>query len=361
MDDIFIICGSSVSYQVIAWELGRVLADQFNVKIIDCKYKGEYHTEPFAVIPSNYKYMPAHINYLYDAIKAKHIIFVFDIIKHLKLEQAQQEREWEYTAIFPIESGPLSPEWTEQAQLIERRFVISQFGVKACDDASLGVTFLPLGVDTKFWLPGDKEEARRNCLQFWLEVEIAKLPDCVQDLDWLISSKIVLTVADNQERKNLPACFEIFAQLEDKKSLLVIIAPEQPHGWELYALAEDFQCDDRFVWLENVSREILREHYRAADVFLLPSQAEGYGLILREASACGLPWVATDCTAISEAKGGILTEPIMETIFPWGNTRRYWIDTKKAARAIERIFNGELLDIPTEWPTWEDCTAVLID
>lgn len=360
MDDIFITCGDSVSYQVIAWELGRVLAEQFNVKILDCNYKGEYHTEPFGIIPSNYNYLPAHVKYLYDAIKAKHIIFIFDLVKHLKLEQAQQDREWEYTAIFPIESGPLLSDWAEQAQSIEKGFVISRFGVKVCEEAGLDVTYLPLGLDAKFWSPGDKEKARESCCQFWLNKNAVKPPDWIQDSERVLRSKIVLTVADNQERKNLPACFETFVQLKDKESLLVIVAPSQLHGWDLYRLAVDFQCEDRFVWVGNLSNEILREHYRAADVFLLPSQAEGYGLILREANACGLPWVATDCTSISECKGGILVEPIMETVHPWGNSRRYWIDTKKAAQAIERIFNGELPNIPTEWPTWEDCADVLL-
>lgn len=360
MDDIFIICGDSVSYQVIAWELARVLAKQFDIKILDCIYKGEYHTEPFAIIPSNYKYLPAHVNYLYDAIKAKHVIFIYDLTKHLSLERAQQDRKWKYTAIFPIEGWPLLPKWAGQAREIERRFVISKFGIKVCKEAGLDTTFLPLGLDREFWTLGDKEEAREECRQLWLKVMAAKPPDYIQSSNRVARSKIVLTVADNQERKNLPACFEIFAQLENRESLLVIVAPTQPHGWDLLELAKDFHVADRFVWVGNLPKEMLREHYRAADVFLLPSQAEGYGLILREASACGLPWVATDCTAISEAKGGILIEPVMKTIFPWGNTRRYWIDTKKAAQAIERILNGELPDIPTEWPIWEDCVEVLL-
>ena len=360
MNDIFIVCGDSVSYQVIAWELGRVLAKQFDVKILDCKYKGEYHTEPFAVIPSNYKYLPAHVKYLYDAIKAKHVIFIFDLIKHLKLEQAQQNREWKYTAVFPIESWPLLSNWAKQAKKIERRFVISKFGVGVCEKAGLDMTFLPLGLDREFWTPGDKDETRKKCSQLWLEVMKIDPSNYTQALSRIIHSKIVLTVADNQERKNLPACFEIFTQLEDKECLLVIVAPTQPHGWDLQELAKDFQCNDRFIWVGNLPKDVLREHYRAADVFLLPSQAEGFGLILREASACGLPWVATDCTAISATKGGILIEPVMETIFPWGNTRRYWIDTRKAAQAIERIFNGELPDIPTKWPTWKECAEVLL-
>lgn len=359
---IFIATSDSISYRVIAYELGRELAKRFNVKVLQCKYQGEYHTEPFAVIPSHYRYLPSHITYLQDVIETKSIIFIFDLKQQIKLEEAMQDRKWKYVGIFPIESGPLLPDWAEKAKGMDQRFVISKFGAQVCKEAGLDVTHLPLGIDTDFWSPGDKDKSQQTCVNFWLRTEGVKPSnDYMETLSKLVHSKIILTVADNQERKNLPACFEILTQLEDKNAVLVIVSPSQPHGWDLYELARHFQCDDRFVWVGNLPKELLREHYRAADVFLLPSQAEGHGLILREAAACGVPWVATDCTAISEAEGGYLIPPTGEWIFPVGNMVRYWIDTEKAAQAIERIFSGDLPDVPTEWPTWERCAGILID
>lgn len=52
------------------------------------------------------------------------------------------------------------------------------------------------------------------------------------------------------------------------------------------------------------------DYYRQMDVLLMPSVREGFGLAVAEAMACGLPVVASDCSAIPElvdnGKGGFL-------------------------------------------------------
>lgn len=48
------------------------------------------------------------------------------------------------------------------------------------------------------------------------------------------------------------------------------------------------------------SAEALVHAYTQCDVLVLPSRLEGFGLVALEAQACGLPVVATDCTALPE-------------------------------------------------------------
>lgn len=56
--------------------------------------------------------------------------------------------------------------------------------------------------------------------------------------------------------------------------------------------------------------EQMHAHYQKMDILLMPTVREGFGLAVAEAMACGLPVVASDCSAIPElvddGKGGFL-------------------------------------------------------
>ena len=58
--------------------------------------------------------------------------------------------------------------------------------------------------------------------------------------------------------------------------------------------------------------EEMPDQYRKMDILLMPTVREGFGLAVAEAMACGLPVVASDCSAIPELvdhlKGGFLCQ-----------------------------------------------------
>jgi glycosyltransferase involved in cell wall biosynthesis len=66
------------------------------------------------------------------------------------------------------------------------------------------------------------------------------------------------------------------------------------------------------VNMSNMSEGELASLYRACDAFVLPSRGEGFGLPYLESAACGLPVIATNCTAMStylDPSTALLVEP----------------------------------------------------
>lgn len=97
----------------------------------------------------------------------------------------------------------------------------------------------------------------------------------------------------------------------------------RPPGWELHIfgkLAQELKLDELrkelgledSVFFHPPSNDIEKE-YRDASVFVLTSRFEGFGMVLIEAMACGLPVVSFDCPhgpgdIISDGEDGFLIE-----------------------------------------------------
>ncbi|HZR14067.1 MAG TPA: glycosyltransferase [Acidimicrobiia bacterium] len=143
------------------------------------------------------------------------------------------------------------------------------------------VEIVPPGVDHELFSPGD-------------DVDRARARDALGVGD----RRVLLFVGRIQPLKGADLAIETLAALDDPRSLLLVVGGpsgadgdrELAHLRDVArALGVDHQV--RFVPPQRHGR--LRAFYRAADVCLVPSRSESFGLVALEAAACGTPVVAT--------------------------------------------------------------------
>lgn len=115
--------------------------------------------------------------------------------------------------------------------------------------------------------------------------------------------KVILSVGQFIYRKGFDVLLHACQNLKD--NIGVYIVGGDPKD-EYLQLQKDLELKNvHFVKFKN--KEALKEYYKAADVFVLPTREDIWGLVINEAMANGLPVVTTDkCIAGLElVKNGI--------------------------------------------------------
>ncbi|WP_233488735.1 D-inositol-3-phosphate glycosyltransferase [Blastococcus sp. TF02-09] len=150
---------------------------------------------------------------------------------------------------------------------------------------------VPPGVDLERFSPGDRSAARRAVgmpqdaivLLFVGRIQPLKAPDV------LLHTAARLLADDPSLRRRLRV------HVVGAPSGSGLDAPEQ-----LQQLATTLGIADVVTFFPPQPPERLADHYRAADVTVVPSHNESFGLVALESQACGTPVVAA-------AVGGLLT------------------------------------------------------
>lgn len=192
------------------------------------------------------------------------------------------------------EGGDMEPEWRDRAEA----------DVIACSDAICVscpeeerqfrrlygdphgvIEIIPPAVEHAFFAPGDRRGARRA---------IGLPTDC----------PVVLFVGRIQPLKGPDVAIRSLAAMSRRDALLVIVGGASGVAGDhemsrAVALADELGVADRVLFVDPKPHHLLSSYYRAADVVVVPSRSESFGLVALEAAACGIPVVAT-------AVGGLL-------------------------------------------------------
>lgn len=124
----------------------------------------------------------------------------------------------------------------------------------------------------------------------------------------------ILCVARDYPRKRIGDLVQAVAALRRYlPDVQLRVVGDGPLHAEHVALAERLELHRNVTFLGAIPDDQVQRQYAHADVFCLPSQQEGFGIVFLEAMIAGLPIVSTTAAAIPEivqhGKTGILVPP----------------------------------------------------
>ncbi|MEL7360249.1 MAG: MSMEG_0565 family glycosyltransferase [Cyanobacteria bacterium J06555_13] len=158
---------------------------------------------------------------------------------------------------------------------------------------------------------------------------------------------VYLTVGGIEPRKNsinLLKAFALVRQQQPQAQLVIAggatLFDYQDYRQQFMAVADNLDIKDALILPGVVPDKDMPPLYRLADGFVFPSVKEGWGLVLLEAIASGIPVLTSNRPPFTEflsSKSAILVDPT---------------DVRSIAQGMERLPNASVPD-PSALPGWQ--------
>jgi N-acetyl-alpha-D-glucosaminyl L-malate synthase BshA len=110
--------------------------------------------------------------------------------------------------------------------------------------------------------------------------------------------KIVMHISNFRAVKRAEDVVSVFAKLTAKQPSRLVLVGDGPERPRVLMRAEELGVRDRVMFLGKHTS--VHEVLSCADLFLLPSASESFGLVALEAMACGAPVVASNVGGLPE-------------------------------------------------------------
>jgi glycosyltransferase involved in cell wall biosynthesis len=236
--------------------------------------------------------LPQH----YEYFKADILISLCDPFGLLKCASALSATNW--FPWFPVDCSPLGE--GDVTVLREAKcttpIAMSRFGEIMLQREGAEPLYIPHGVDTSVFAPGDSTKYRET------------VPALDQD------TFVIGIVGMNRGRRKAfdqqLLAFSSFHARHPDTHLSIHSAQLSPGGTNLPGLAARLGISDAVSFPDaymydtgQVTNEQMAVWYNGLDILSLCSYGEGFGVPLIEAQACGIPVVTTDASATSELCG----------------------------------------------------------
>jgi D-inositol-3-phosphate glycosyltransferase len=204
------------------------------------------------------------------------------------------------------------------------------------------IVLAPCGVDLSLFRPMDQEMARQRL--------------------GLNGEKVVLFVGRVEPLKGLDLLLQAAAQMETGQAVKVMVVGGIEEGdtevCRLQDSARDLGVDRVIEFVGRVDQDELPFYYNAADVCVMPSYYESFGMAALEAMACGTPVVASRVGGLS-------------TVVHHGHTGflKSWRCPEAFANSLDMIISSEDLQDSmgkaarkrAEDMSWENVAARIVD
>jgi glycosyltransferase involved in cell wall biosynthesis len=187
-------------------------------------------------------------------------------------------------AVTSVRNGESFVARRARASIVLTEFTRSELALLA-PQAARDATLIPAGLDSDFFRPGSP-----------IDHELAR----TGDLLLLTARRLVPRTGVPELVRAMPAVLSRLPQVR------LAIAGDGPLRGEIEDLIRELSLGDRVTLLGRVSDGELLGWYRAASLFVLPTQElEGFGMSTIEALACGTPALGTPAGGIPEVLGSL--------------------------------------------------------
>lgn len=163
--------------------------------------------------------------------------------------------------------------------------------------------------------------------------------------------KLIVHTSNFRVVKRVTDTIRVLKETEDKVNAKLVLVGDGPDRSECERLARELQISHKVVFLGK--QEGLVEILNCADLFLIPSQSESFGLSALEAMSCGVPVISSSVGGLPElvrhnetgyiAEIGDIERMGKYTVDLLTNDRKYAEFSKNAQKRAYTKFRKEII------------------